>query len=328
MNHLFDKDSVRIQMNEWGREGRPFFFLIDFGMTQPMVFPLESLSEQGICCALPNFSTSENIESSFCTSFQLISQGYPKDSYQRQFEKAVSEIRAGNSFLMNLTCETSVRLSVNLSELYHRVQAKYKLLFRDCFLVFSPETFVQIHDGMISSYPMKGTIDATFPDAAKILLEDPKEKAEHCTIVDLIRNDLSMVANEVRVERFRYVETLETDRGKLLQVSSEIVGRLPENYVASMGDILFELLPAGSICGAPKQKTVDIILETETYERGYYTGVFGIFDGRDLDSAVLIRFLEQTDHGLVYKSGGGITAFSDLDKEYEEMLQKIYVPVH
>ena len=87
-----------------------------------------------------------------------------------------------------------------------------------------------------------------------------------------------------------------------------------------------KLLPAGSISGAPKQKTVEIIREAERSDRGYYTGVFGIFDGRDLDSAVNIRYIEQTDHGLQFRSGGGITAMSKMEDEYQEMMDKVYVP--
>jgi len=114
----------------------------------------------------------------------------------------------------------------------------------------------------------------------------------------------------------------------LLQVSSEIKGNLPDDYNAHIGEILFRLLPAGSVTGAPKNKTVEIICKTETYERGYYTGVFGVFDGKNMDSAVMIRFIEKTADGYVYKSGGGITAFSNLKDEYNEMLKKIYVPVN
>jgi len=90
---------------------------------------------------------------------------------------------------------------------------------------------------------------------------------------------------------------------------------------------LFTLLPAGSITGAPKNKTVEIIRSTETYERGFYTGVFGVFDGCNMDSAVMIRFIERTPEGYVYKSGGGITAFSKVEDEYNEILEKIYVPI-
>ena len=166
------------------------------------------------------------------------------------------------------------------------------------------------------------------PDAKEVLLRDEKEAAEHATITDLIRNDLSRVASEVTVTRYRYLDELHTHCGRLLQMSSEIRGRLPENYHEKLGSLFFELLPAGSITGAPKKKTVEIIREAETYDRGFYTGVMGYFDGKNLDSAVMIRFLEHTDGGFVYKSGGGITFRSTARSEYEEMIQKIYVPIY
>jgi para-aminobenzoate synthetase component 1 len=174
---------------------------------------------------------------------------------------------------------------------------------------------------------MKGTIDASIPDAERVILSDGKELAEHYTIVDLIRNDLSMVSEKVRVIRFRYIDRIRTTHKELLQVSSEIRGELPEDYGKRIGSILFRLLPAGSVSGAPKKKTVLIIREAETYERGYYTGVAGYFDGQTLDSCVMIRFIEDTPEGLVYKSGGGITVRSERKKEYQEMIDKVYVPV-
>ena len=73
---------------------------------------------------------------------------------------------------------------------------------------------------------------------------------------------------------------------------------------------------------------MDIIEEAENYERGFYTGIMGYCDGRTLDSAVMIRFLEQEGENLYYKSGGGITSKSDLQSEYNEMIQKIYVPIY
>jgi len=88
------------------------------------------------------------------------------------------------------------------------------------------------------------------------------------------------------------------------------------------------MLPAGSITGAPKKKTVEIIQKAEGYDRGYYTGIFGHFDGRDLDSAVAIRFIEKQGEELIFKSGGGITFQSDWKKEYDEMQKKVYVPIY
>jgi para-aminobenzoate synthetase component 1 len=203
----------------------------------------------------------------------------------------------------------------------------YKLLFNDQFLVFSPETFIRINNNKIFSYPMKGTIDAAIPNAEEVILTDEKEKAEHITIVDLIRNDLSLVSENVHVSRFRYMDKINTSNKDLLQVSSEITGTLPDDWTSRLGNILISLLPAGSVSGAPKQKTLQIITEAEKEKRGYYTGVFGYFDGQSLDSGVMIRFIEQDNNQLYYRSGGGITTQSDAKTEYQEAIDKIYVPV-
>ena len=83
-----------------------------------------------------------------------------------------------------------------------------------------------------------------------------------------------------------------------------------------------------SISGAPKAKTLEIINQAEGYNRGFYTGICGWFDGENFDSAVMIRFIEQNGENLIFKSGGGITAQSELTKEYEELIQKVYVPIY
>ncbi|MDO5616223.1 MAG: chorismate-binding protein, partial [Cruoricaptor ignavus] len=95
-----------------------------------------------------------------------------------------------------------------------------------------------------------------------------------------------------------------------------------------VGSIMKTLLPAGSILGAPKPKTLEIILQAEDFARGYYTGVCGWFDGENLDSCVMIRFIEKENRKLFFKSGGGITHLSRLDEEYQEMKNKIYVPIY
>ncbi len=174
---------------------------------------------------------------------------------------------------------------------------------------------------------MKGTIDAALPNAAERILADAKELAEHVTIVDLLRNDLNRVALQVRVERFRYIEQIQTNRKSLLQVSSEISGLLSADHHNRLGDLFAALLPAGSVSGAPKAETLRIIREAEGTPRGFYTGVFGYFDGEDLESAVMIRFIEHGPDGLLFRSGGGITAFSDPQQEYRELLDKVYLPI-
>ncbi|MBP1671105.1 MAG: aminodeoxychorismate synthase component, partial [Bacteroidetes bacterium] len=162
----------------------------------------------------------------------------------------------------------------------------------------------------------------------EIILKDYKESCEHNTIVDLIRNDLGKVSGRVWVEKFKYIDKIETDRGDILQVSSDIRGELPVGYGNNLGDIIFSMLPAGSVSGAPKSSTLRLISKAEREKRGFYTGVFGYFDGTVLDSAVLIRFIEKkSDGSLFYHSGGGITVNSMCKDEYEELIAKIYLPL-
>jgi para-aminobenzoate synthetase component 1 len=174
---------------------------------------------------------------------------------------------------------------------------------------------------------MKGTIDANIPNASAKILGDMKEMAEHTMVVDLLRNDLGIVSKKVRVEKFRYIDEINAGDKRLLQVSSKISAELDNNWNEKLGDILVSLLPAGSITGTPKKKTVEIIKEVEKYERDYYTGIFGVFDGKSLDSSVMIRFIEKDKKGeLYYKSGGGITCDSNAQLEYQELLDKVYIP--
>jgi para-aminobenzoate synthetase component 1 len=269
-----------------------------------------------------------SIKKSTAPPFQLSANPPDPHVYYRAFKQVIEQIHYGNSFLLNLTMPTRVESNYSLSEIFAGSRAPFKLYLEDKLVVFSPERFIRIRDRSITSNPMKGTMDASVPEAYRLLASDPKEDAEHNTIVDLIRNDLSTVASQVRVKRFKYIEKLKTNRGELLQMSSEITGKLPANFKVRLGEILFTLLPAGSICGAPKKKTLQIIKNVEDYERGFYTGVFGYFDGENLDAAVAIRYMEKQGEGLIFKSGGGITFKSDWKKEYHEMLNKVYVPIY
>lgn len=312
-------------MNNYGRDRKPFFFIVDFLANQPIIIATENLEKENIHFQFPGAGTSTSPGSS--KNINLKKEIPSINSYSNSFKKIMEHLNYGNSYLVNLTSQTKIDLPASLYEVYQEANAPYKILFRDEWVCFSPECFIKIKDGLISSYPMKGTIDSSIPGAEKIILNDEKEMAEHYTIVDLIRNDLAIVSENVEVTKFRYVDTIKTNNKTLLQVSSEITGKMPADYLDHLGDIICHLLPAGSVTGAPKKKTVEIIREVENYNRGYYTGVAGYFNGIDLDSCVLIRFIEKTESGYVYKSGGGITLFSDVEKEFQEMLDKIYVPV-
>jgi len=311
-------------MNELGAKGQAFVFVIDFDFRKPLIFDLGETSS--ILWKTPRRSNFEPIKTG---SKEIDWEIYPSGLavYSKAFDQVQKHIHNGDTYLLNLTMPTKVKINLSHEDIFHRSNASYKIWLKNHFVCFSPETFVRINDGVISSYPMKGTLDASIENAEQLLLHDEKEVAEHHTIVDLIRNDLSMVATDVQVERLMYIDRIGTNQGELLQMSSQISGKLPENFQKTMGTILAKLLPAGSICGAPKLKTLEIIRKVESYDRGYYTGIFGVFDGKNLDSCVMIRFIEQDGDQLTFKSGGGITFLSDCQTEYNELIQKVYVPI-
>ncbi len=320
-------DSTQIkQINDLAKNKIPFLFIFDYALHKIIVEKIDD-------CASKNIFFKVNEQSNFPfgappkKEIEILKKPISYNQYEEIFRQVQAHIHRGDSFLVNLTQPTEIALNMSLQEIFEYSRAKYQLYFKDQFVCFSPEIFVKIVDGIISSHPMKGTISANIPDAENIILNDKKEFAEHTTIVDLIRNDLSMVCEKVWVERFRYVEKIKTQNTDLLQVSSEIMGKLPDNWRENLGNILLKLLPAGSICGAPKPETLKIIEHAENYDRNYYTGIFGIFDGNKLDSGVMIRFIEKTTNGLIFKSGGGNTAQSDCKNEYQEMIDKIYLPI-
>ncbi len=327
VKNLLARNEMIEQMNILAGKSSKFLFIIDFRAENGFIIPQSQLDFNILQFETPDYKFVENnINKQVSLKFSWKTKPVSFQNYQDKFNFVLDEIRKGNSYLVNLTQPTPIDTDLSLKDIFFLSNAKYKLWFNDCFVVFSPETFVTIKDGKISSFPMKGTIDASIPDAEEIILADDKEKAEHATIVDLIRNDLSMIAGNVTVERYRYIDKIITNRSALLQVSSCITGKLSPDYKEKLGNIVFKMLPAGSISGAPKPKTLDIIHTAENYERGFYTGIFGWFDGENLDSAVMIRFIEKKDNNLIFKSGGGITSQSIAENEYNELIQKIYVP--
>lgn len=313
-------------MNAYGADKVPFLFLINFDLSQSLVLPLKNVPSDQIrfqISGLRNFDPKKK------RNQKLQFQKYPVSyrTFKTAFDKVIAQIKYGNSFLTNLTFETPISTNLSLLDIFEQSKAKYKIWLKDQFCCFSPEIFIRIKGNEISSYPMKGTIEASIPDAHSIILADRKEQAEHVTIVDLIRNDLSIIADKVNVPDFRYIETLQTNQADLLQVSSKISGQVKDKLLINIGDLVFSMLPAGSISGAPKPQTIAIINEVETHKRGFYTGICGVFDGENLDSGVMIRYVQQRDREYFFKSGGGITHFSDPKKEYREYISKVYLPI-
>ncbi|MCF6349613.1 MAG: aminodeoxychorismate synthase component I [Flavobacteriaceae bacterium] len=320
--------SFKTKVNDYTKRGIPFLFLIDFEMQKPFVCKLDELNAENIFYQINgkgNLVDKQNINPLALNISQI-----SKEKYNKSFLKIKKSIHQGDTYLLNLTFKNDIEIKseskYTLKEILQIAKANYKLYFKDTFISFSPESFIKIKEGKIYTYPMKGTIDASIKNAETIILNDVKETQEHNTIVDLLRNDLALVATKIKVNKFRYIDKIKTQKGEILQVSSEIEGYLSKDWKENFGNILLKLLPAGSISGAPKTKTIEIIKNTENSKRGYYTGVFGVFDGLTVDSAVLIRYIEKNKTKLIYRSGGGITYLSNVEDEYKELLQKIYIP--
>lgn len=317
-------DDIRLKMNEAGSANEPFLFGINYEMSEGF-FVADPLSQTDLLFHIKGLGN-KSFDAAPTMDAALASAPVAYPEYRHKFDIVHKGLRRGDSFLTNLTIKTPIETNISLLDIFKRSKSPYQLYMPDRFVCFSPERFVKMSGGQISSNPMKGTIDAAVENAEETILNDFKETAEHNTIVDLIRNDLSMVANNVRVERFRYIDRIKSRDKEILQVSSEIAGDLQADYQSHFGDIILKLLPAGSISGAPKAATVNLIRSAEGEDRGYYTGIFGYYDGTDFDSAVLIRFIEQEEGRMYFRSGGGITAYSKCEDEYQEVLNKIYFP--
>ena len=307
-------------LNSLGKERTPFLFISDYKGENVEVILLQDLAASDV---------------EFCIDAKYKSKKHPYalkkyplafKEYKSKFDAVIQKIKSGETYILNLTQPTPIQTPLSLKEIYTLANAHYKLRFKDKFVCFSPETFVKIDKDTIHTYPMKGTINASKANARETILSDKKELAEHIMIVDLLRNDLSIIAQNVKVEEFRYITEIEAGKNRLLQVSSHISGYVGDDWHEKVGTILQALLPAGSISGTPKKSTLNIIEHVEEYERGFFSGVFGLYDGVSLDSGIMIRFIEQNEDGYLYKSGGGITLDSNVASEYNELIDKIYLP--
>ncbi|MEO0732587.1 MAG: aminodeoxychorismate synthase component I [Bacteroidota bacterium] len=315
-------------LNALGAAGEPCFFLMDFEQAAPHVWPLAEEAADQPRFAFPGHPETGQAPLGLLPP-KMIADHVPVEQFREAFAVVQAGLQRGDSFLTNLTFPTPVTLIGSLEDIYWQAEAKYRILWPERFVCFSPETFVTISaTGYLESRPMKGTALDT-ARARYALLHSQKEIAEHATIVDLIRNDLSQVAKRVRVTDYRYFHKIATSRRGLVQTSSKIGGQLPRSWKNRLGDLLALLLPAGSVSGAPKPATLDLIRHAEGQNRGYYCGIAGYFDGQTVDTCVLIRFVEQTVAGRhLFRSGGGITARSTWEEEYAELREKIRIPLN
>jgi para-aminobenzoate synthetase len=254
-------------------------------------------------------------------------------AYEQAFKRVQQHLHAGNSYEVNLTYRDQQRSDLDPATAYLRLRelnpAPYAGFLqhdlpdaRAWLLSSSPERYALIDAGrMIETKPIKGTTPrgATPEEDAVLhhrLAAEPRFRAENLMITDLLRNDLSMVCQPgtVEVPSLMAVESYET----VHQLVSTIRGRLRDD-VTTVG-ALRTLFPAGSMTGAPKLRTMQIIKQIETSPRGPYAGAFGWVsaDGR-ADLGVVIRSLATGGDGrYLLGTGGGITVHSDVAAEYAE----------
>jgi len=314
-------DAGFAKINLLGKQKEPFLFIISYDKSKIFAQALKELDSSIAytleCSSYPTMRAQSALKK-YPVSYQ---------EYLSAFKRVIEHIKSGDTYLLNLTFKSKIDTPLSLSEIFAQAKAPYKLYIEDSFVCFSPECFIEIKDNTISTYPMKGTIDASIPNAKEKILNDIKESAEHTMIVDLMRNDLNIIATQTSVPKFRYIDKIKAGDKELLQVSSLVQAKLPNNWHNFIGDILNKLTPAGSISGTPKRKTLEIIDSVESDNRGLYCGIFGVFDGKNLKSAVMIRAISKEQGQLYYHSGGGITIDSDPKLEYQELIDKIYIPI-
>ena len=192
-------------------------------------------------------------------------------------------------------------------------------------LSLSPERFLSIHQGTVTSQPIKGTAPRhSDPDRdaalAQALLNSEKDRAENVMITDLLRNDLGQFCEtgSVTVTELCGLHSF----NNVHHLISTVEGKLMPGV--SAGQMLLATSPGGSITGAPKKRAVEIIAELESAPRGAYCGSLFILGGDDwLQSSIAIRTLEVIGNAVHCWGGGGITASSEWEAEYQETLDKV-----
>lgn len=252
--------------------------------------------------------------------------------YSNAIRKIKEEIANGNTYEVNYTYDFELPYVEDEFELFEYLLEKQKTPYNfyvknkyDTILSFSPELFFTLTNNHIVTKPMKGTIkrgknqqeDEFFKEFLK---NDEKNRAENVMIVDLLRNDLGRIAKTgtVKVSKLFEIETHKT----LHQMTSQIEADLKEGI--SLFDIFKAIFPCGSITGAPKISTMNIIKEVEKGEREVYCGAIGMISPQETNFSVPIRILQRHKNEKVfkYRVGGAIVWDSDIQQEWEETLTK------
>ena len=254
-----------------------------------------------------------------------------REDYGAALARIHQHLDAGDTYQVNFTDRVTGHTSSGPLAVYETLLRQQPVPFaafinrtEGPLLSFSPELFFRTTQGRIVVRPMKGTWKrgndlAEDRRAEQDLRNDEKNRSEHVMIVDLLRNDLGRICQygSVKVDELFQVEPYKT----LLQMTSTCSGLLKNGMTPSQ--VFASLFPSGSITGAPKRKTMEIIRELEHHARGIYTGAIGYF-GPDGEACfnVAIRTVQLQNGRVTMGVGGGITADSKPDEEFEECLLK------
>jgi len=257
---------------------------------------------------------------------------------EADYEKAISQIhhhlRQGDTYQVNYTVQLKQDLSVNPFAIYNRMvveqEAGYNAYVEHdemAVISMSPELFFEQNDRELTTRPMKGTTQRGVTDQedlaqASWLEQDPKNRSENMMIVDLLRNDMNRISGvgSEHVERLCQVEQYST----VWQMTSTIKSQLRPDV--DLVEIFRSLFPCGSITGAPKIATMEIIKDLEPQPRGVYCGTIGLLlpNGQRIFN-VAIRTIQLHQGKAIYGVGGGITGDSTWESEYREVHQKAAV---
>lgn len=256
--------------------------------------------------------------------------------YTALVEECRSAIRAGDAYQLCLTTRFSVPFTADPLQAYlrlrHATPAHHGGFVRVgdySLLSASPEQFVGVSDGRVSTKPIKGTRPrGATPEQDRALAEEllasEKERAENVMIVDLMRNDLSRVSvpGSIRVDALWQVESYPA----VHQLVSAVSGELRETV--TVGELLDAVFPAGSMTGAPKLSAMTLLSQLEGAPRGVYSGCFGHIDlDGNVDLAMVIRSIVLDGRTAVVGAGGGITWLSEPDEEAAEVATKASAPL-
>ena len=254
------------------------------------------------------------------------------DIYKSNLEKILCYIKNGDCYQVNYSQRFSLGYCGDEYELYTSLNNKFAAPYSSFMsfpfgkiLSFSPERFLSIQNGHVETKPIKGTVprskDAeTDLQNIKKLRESEKDRAENLMIVDLLRNDLSMNCElgSVKVDSLFDIETF----ANVHHLVSTVTGEVDHN--SSIYDLIRDAFPGGSITGAPKIRSMEIIEELELSNRSVYCGSLGYigFD-ESVDLNISIRTMLAIDNQLFFWGGGGIVSDSDIKSEYTETLDKV-----